>query len=273
MYCLKILFFYLSILNLFCTCRVSSTLSYFVGELLYCKEAELENKKLVHLFVIDVQQWYASFAKTSPSKEQSIENFCDNEERKQSSHGNMTSNSLDSTALHCEDTITHSNDGNNQDYSDNSGKVNNSNEDSEVRQASVFKRKLSDTEDNQVNKNHKTVHSSAKNVVNNSTVSSNCSLLVSECGGQCGYFTKASDTGWGSDVVELWTEVRERLKDQKYVLDIDLDFFSTTDPFKYQYTPEQYSLIKQIYQFEKPSGTSSEVFYCKHFKFECQCLK
>ena len=46
-----------------------------------------------------------------------------------------------------------------------------------------------------------------------------------------------------------------------YVLDIDLDFFSTTDPFKAMFSKKQHALLKDIYTFEKPRDNSKEVSY------------
>ena len=56
-----------------------------------------------------------------------------------------------------------------------------------------------------------------------------------------------------------WEEIQNILKNIPYVLDIDLDYFSTMDPFKNQYSEEQYRLIKEIYRFEKPLNNTDEV--------------
>ena len=43
------------------------------------------------------------------------------------------------------------------------------------------------------------------------------------------------------------------------LLDIDLDFFSTKNPFLEVYTDRQYQLLKKLYQFTKPKDSSHEV--------------
>ena len=44
-----------------------------------------------------------------------------------------------------------------------------------------------------------------------------------------------------------------------YILDIDLDFFSTQNPFQEEYTEEQYTLLKKLYSFETPDLTDDKV--------------
>lgn len=46
---------------------------------------------------------------------------------------------------------------------------------------------------------------------------------------------------------------------ENYVLDIDLDFYSTCNPFKLMLTPEQYILLKEIYTYTPPKDHSEEV--------------
>ncbi|XP_041471879.1 UPF0489 protein C5orf22 homolog isoform X2 [Lytechinus variegatus] len=42
----------------------------------------------------------------------------------------------------------------------------------------------------------------------------------------------------------------------KFILDIDLDFFSTRNPFKQMYTKEQYNLMDELYRFAAPTDES-----------------
>lgn len=49
------------------------------------------------------------------------------------------------------------------------------------------------------------------------------------------------------------------LKDSHYILDIDLDFFSTQNPFKEIYSERQFNILKELYKFEKPRDGSEEV--------------
>ncbi len=43
-----------------------------------------------------------------------------------------------------------------------------------------------------------------------------------------------------------------------FILDIDLDFFSTRDPFKETYTEQQYKILRELYRFELPSTSSTK---------------
>ena len=44
-----------------------------------------------------------------------------------------------------------------------------------------------------------------------------------------------------------------------YILDIDLDFFSTQNPFQNEYTEKQYSLLKKLYSYEAPKLADDKV--------------
>ncbi|XP_008303907.1 UPF0489 protein C5orf22 homolog [Stegastes partitus] len=45
---------------------------------------------------------------------------------------------------------------------------------------------------------------------------------------------------------------------EPYILDIDLDFFSCKNPFKELYTQEEYSILKELYNFRGPSVNAEE---------------
>lgn len=48
-------------------------------------------------------------------------------------------------------------------------------------------------------------------------------------------------------------------KDEKYILDIDLDFFSTSNPFKSLYSDaDLYNQLKDLYNFDKPTSDNIE---------------
>ncbi|XP_072267942.1 UPF0489 protein C5orf22 homolog isoform X2 [Pyxicephalus adspersus] len=47
-------------------------------------------------------------------------------------------------------------------------------------------------------------------------------------------------------------------KENAYVLDIDLDFFSVKNPFKEMYTQDEYKILQELYSFRKPIPHSLE---------------
>ncbi|KFO23094.1 UPF0489 protein C5orf22 homolog isoform X2 [Fukomys damarensis] len=54
-------------------------------------------------------------------------------------------------------------------------------------------------------------------------------------------------------------EILEILKkDNVFVLDIDLDFFSVKNPFKEMLTQEEYKILQELYQFKKPASNLTE---------------
>ncbi|OWF34732.1 UPF0489 protein C5orf22-like [Mizuhopecten yessoensis] len=50
----------------------------------------------------------------------------------------------------------------------------------------------------------------------------------------------------------------EKFKDCHIVLDIDLDFFSTKNPFREMYSPRQFQLLQDLYVYNKPADDSDE---------------
>lgn len=51
--------------------------------------------------------------------------------------------------------------------------------------------------------------------------------------------------------------------DDPYILDIDLDFFSCKNPFKEIYTKEEFSILKQLYSFERLRKDADEETLCE----------
>ncbi|XP_017295768.1 UPF0489 protein C5orf22 homolog isoform X3 [Kryptolebias marmoratus] len=66
----------------------------------------------------------------------------------------------------------------------------------------------------------------------------------------------ADDEGSTSYIVEKMASVLG--KTDAYVLDIDLDFFSCKNPFKDLYTEEEYSILKELYNFKVPNLSADE---------------
>lgn len=61
----------------------------------------------------------------------------------------------------------------------------------------------------------------------------------------------------GSDDTTLFL-LRNITTDYKYILDIDLDYFSCLNPFKKIFSPEDYAIIKSYYYFESPKTRSEK---------------
>ena len=60
------------------------------------------------------------------------------------------------------------------------------------------------------------------------------------------------------NMASLWEEIKSLLQTKPFVLDIDLDFFSTADPFRAMFSERQYELLKSIYRFDGPKDCSIE---------------
>ncbi|XP_066290261.1 UPF0489 protein C5orf22 homolog [Branchiostoma lanceolatum] len=56
-------------------------------------------------------------------------------------------------------------------------------------------------------------------------------------------------------MMEILSSVR---KSRAMILDIDLDFFSTQNPFQDLFTDEQFKIIRKLYNFERPSGADED---------------
>ncbi|XP_054761643.2 UPF0489 protein C5orf22 homolog [Lytechinus pictus] len=63
--------------------------------------------------------------------------------------------------------------------------------------------------------------------------------------------SRAPSSGTCDTVMRDYSEFSGR-----FILDIDLDFFSTRNPFKQMYTKEQYNLMDELYRFATPTDES-----------------
>jgi len=81
---------------------------------------------------------------------------------------------------------------------------------------------------------------------------------------QDGFAKTAADDN-NKDVEEAAVLITEVLKTTtgttSFILDIDLDFFSTTDPFLSTFTEQQRQLMSKLYRFTPPVDTSNEVCF------------
>ncbi|XP_014661957.1 PREDICTED: UPF0489 protein C5orf22 homolog isoform X2 [Priapulus caudatus] len=67
--------------------------------------------------------------------------------------------------------------------------------------------------------------------------------------------------------------ISQRLRDiiresEAVILDIDLDFFSTTNPFKDLFSSDQYSAIKELYRFEYSCKSEKAISACMQYRKE-----
>lgn len=58
---------------------------------------------------------------------------------------------------------------------------------------------------------------------------------------------------------ELFQELSTLLDGKPYILDIDLDFYSTMNPFQVMYNDRQYKILQELYKYEKPLSEALEV--------------
>eukprot|EP00057_Strongylocentrotus_purpuratus_P030496 XP_781846.1 PREDICTED: UPF0489 protein C5orf22 homolog [Strongylocentrotus purpuratus] len=88
---------------------------------------------------------------------------------------------------------------------------------------------------------------------NSSGCNSSVANLVSGDGTQQVQGSGAPSSVTNDAVVQKFSEFSGR-----FILDIDLDFFSTRNPFKQMYTKEQYGLMDELYRFAAPVDDSAQ---------------
>eukprot|EP00795_Rhopilema_esculentum_P001581 gene1581-16033_t len=89
------------------------------------------------------------------------------------------------------------------------------------------------------------------------------------CGTKCDKLSQNKEEVCDSQLCESAKRLKEdfRCKDvedlivgksESFILDIDLDFFSTYNPFKLQHSKDDFARLAEIYQFEAPNSLSEE---------------
>ena len=73
-----------------------------------------------------------------------------------------------------------------------------------------------------------------------------------------------------SVIEEAGKVIETYCKGQPYVLDIDLDFFSTMNPFKEMYGEKQYKILQELYRFQLPDSSSQQVSFISLFAIMTQ---
>lgn len=234
------------------TLRCSCKESYFVSETLYRPEAQLTNKKLVQLVVFtlrpngwkeepgmdnlveDAQQEYKGDVRKGNVKEAAIKG--------QINKSGKVQDRLGGAETGC---VPNRND---------VGKCERGHSDKTVN--TCVKCKVIDTMDaderQDVNdgesKIHTDIHSETFGMYNNSPGPSE-SQKSSLCDITHDKFRQSLN-----DINSLLKE----FSDGAVILDIDLDFYSTKNPFLEIYTPLQYKILQELYRFQAPTSNSDE---------------
>lgn len=71
-------------------------------------------------------------------------------------------------------------------------------------------------------------------------------------------YSETTEKGGHYSISKEIDEILQSRSD-RFILDIDLDFFSTTDPLQAMLTPDQQKLFKALYQYTPPTDCSVEV--------------
>ncbi|GIY03917.1 uncharacterized protein CDAR_468491 [Caerostris darwini] len=70
--------------------------------------------------------------------------------------------------------------------------------------------------------------------------------------------TPSTETGPTRMRSDLTADMKKKMDTCPYVLDIDLDFFSTRNPFYSIFNEEQFNVLRKLYHYEHPSELTEE---------------
>ncbi|XP_045193254.2 UPF0489 protein C5orf22 homolog isoform X2 [Mercenaria mercenaria] len=233
------------------TIRTTCTESYFISETLYVPEGQLSNKKRLRFTIVTLKprDWSdteggigdtdvgrncdGEVTKTNVTVdddkqiEENLKNDCgDNERLKHKKHevSNVTGMDKHLTGVKRQTSPENSID---------NSKANTSNN------AEICLKDLCDVKDSKRQKIDKT------NVI-----------LPEKCDNSATCTDKGQQLCLPSE--DTLQELSAQLQGQNYVLDIDLDFYSTMNPFRQMYGGKQYNILQELYKFERPASMSEQ---------------
>ena len=251
--------------------RVTSKLPYFVGENLFCLESDLLDKRQVALYVIDIQSWRKLLKvplhkqvpllvrQHSHSQTTRITNVPGTPDghRRDSAQKRPTpaSKSATVTSPVCK----------RMKFGDNVIEISDvlsATKTADVNVEDVKTHELPETIAPAQNHPFRDLSDVNEDCMSESSEDSSSST-GSRCAGADNDDNDAMTSSRRNDFLRSpeWLTLLSMLSEKGYVLDIDLDFFSTMDPFRKQFTVEQYSLLKTIYAFKPPLDDSDQVLH------------
>ncbi|KAK3086026.1 hypothetical protein FSP39_012357 [Pinctada imbricata] len=68
----------------------------------------------------------------------------------------------------------------------------------------------------------------------------------------------SDDRLFSSEILDRFEQICDNFRDRHIILDIDLDFYSTKNPFQVMYSEKQYQILKELYAFEKPTASTDK---------------
>ena len=253
------------------SCRTSCTESYFVSEALYVPESKLLNKQRLTLVIVSVipENWSDISPSSSSVNNKAFE--CSNNGGA-CKHTNIVKKSdqaadngpvklLDlptaEEALKDNDNEcdTNVNAKNCENHSTNSGKCTNQDEMFDEPKSKVPR--VDNLESADLSANTRTV----KTVKKTTNMKQELSQSSEDITNESVHRPYSSPT---KDIIEL---VQDIIKDRYCIVDLDLDFFSTKNPFKEMYGEEQYKLLQELYRYARPKSTSEEVRKSSNFTY------